>query len=376
MKLTTGKQYNTLVKNIKTLVEQARQNIVRNVNSTMVLTNFLIGKLIIEHEQQGKIRAQYASETLKQLSVQLTEDLGKGYSVDNLENMRRFYLSYQKSEMASRIFNASSISETPSRKSSGKPVNKGFYLQTIKKNGSPFVLSWSHYVLLSKIKNQNEKSFYEIEATNNNWSVNELFRQYDTALYERLALNRNKKKVKELSQKGQILEKPKDAIKEPYILEFLGLKEDSIYSETDLETAIINKLEQFMLELGKGFLFFGRQVRFTFDEEHFFVDLVFYNRLMKCFLLIDLKIGRLKHQDIGQMQMYVNYYDRFVKTKEENKTIGIIICKNKNDSLVEITLPRNNKQIFASQYNLYLPSKEDLKQLVEEETVLYKTLKS
>ena len=206
--------------------------------------------------------------------------------------------------------------------------------------------------------------------------MNELFRQYDTALYERLALNRNKKKVKELSQKGQILEKPKDAIKEPYILEFLGLKEDSIYSETDLETAIINKLEQFMLELGKGFLFFGRQVRFTFDEEHFFVDLVFYNRLMKCFLLIDLKIGRLKHQDIGQMQMYVNYYDRFVKTKEENKTIGIIICKNKNDSLVEITLPRNNKQIFASQYNLYLPSKEDLKQLVEEETVLYKTLKS
>ncbi len=192
-------------------------------------------------------------------------------------------------------------------------------------------------------------------------------RQISSCLYERLVLSRDKEEVKALSTKGQIIKKPKDIIKDPYVLEFLGLEEISNYSENTLETSILNHIEKFIMELGKGFLFQGRQVRFSFDEEHFFVDLVFYNRILKCFVLIDLKIGKLKHQHIGQMQMYVNYYDRFVKLNDENKTIGIIICKDKNDTLVEITLPENNEQIFASRYMTILPSKEDLVKIVEEE---------
>lgn len=195
--------------------------------------------------------------------------------------------------------------------------------------------------------------------------MRELQRQFDSALYTRLVVSRNKEKVKELSEKGLVLEQAKDAIKDPYILEFLGLPEQTIYSESDLEQQIIDRLEHFLLELGNGFTFVGRQVRFTFDEEHFRVDLVFYNRILKCFVLIDLKIGKLKHQDLGQMQMYVNYYDRFVKLEDENKTIGIILCKDKKDTMVEITLPENNEQIFASKYELILPSKKQLQQLIE-----------
>lgn len=192
-------------------------------------------------------------------------------------------------------------------------------------------------------------------------------RQISSCLYDRLVLSRDKEKVMELSQVGQIIEKPQDIIKDPIILEFLGLEDMPSYSENHLESSIITHIEKFILELGKGFLFQGRQVRFTFDEDHYFVDLVFYNRILRCFVLIDLKIGKLKHQDIGQMQMYVNYYDRFVKLPEESKTIGIIICRDKNDTLVEITLPENNEQIFASKYQTILPSKEELKRIVEEE---------
>ena len=212
-----------------------------------------------------------------------------------------------------------------------------------------FQLSWSHYLILMRIENINARNFYEIEAIQNNWSLRELKRQVNSALYERLVLSKNKEKVKELSIKGQIIEKPQDIIKDPYILEFLGLDEKSDYSE--------NKLEMFLLELGKGF---------TFDERHFRVDLVFYNRLLKCFVLIDLKIGEVTHQDLGQMQMYVNYYDRCVKLPDENETIGIIICKDKNDTLVKLTLPKDNNQIFASRYTTILPSLEEFKKIVEE----------
>ena len=216
-----------------------------------------------------------------------------------------------------------------------------------------------------RISKEEERKFYEIETETNNWSVRELTRQINTSLYERLTLSKDKKDVLKLTEKGQIIEKASDLIKDPYILEFLNLPESNSYSETELEEEIINKLEHFLLELGKGFTFVGRQVRFTFDEEHFRVDLVFYNRLLKCFVLIDLKIGKLKHQDLGQMQMYVNYYDRYVKLEEENKTIGIILCKDKKDTMVEITLPEGNKQIFASKYELILPSKMQLKQLID-----------
>lgn len=212
-----------------------------------------------------------------------------------------------------------------------------------------------------RIDDEKERKFYEIEAFKKNWSVRELQRQFDSALYTRLVLSRDENKVKELSEKGLILEKPKDAIKDPYILEFIGLPEQSSYSENDLEQELIDKLEHFLLELGNGFTFVARQKRISFDDKHFRIDLVFYNRILKCFVLIDLKIGELKHQDLGQMQMYVNYYDREVRLEDENKTIGIVLCKDKNESVVKYTLPEKNEQIFASKYKTVLPSKQELK---------------
>jgi len=324
-----------------------------------------VGLHIVENEQEGEERAKYASETLSFLGKELSKEFGKGFSARNLALMKKFYLTYQNrldlkpilqiaSAKSSENIDITAILQNVSAKSNITSDNQRF----------PFLLSWSHYVFLCTLKNEDERRFYEIEATANNWILKELERQYNSSLYERLALSRNKTKVKQLSEKGQVIENPNDTIKNPLVLEFLGLKEDSTYTETDLETAIINRIEHFLMELGKGFLFQGRQVRFSFEEEHYFVDLVFYNRLLRCFVLVDLKIGKLKHQDIGQMQMYVNYYDRFVKTPEENKTVGIIICKDKKDAIVELTLPENNEQIFASRYQLYLPSKEELQQII------------
>lgn len=316
---------------IRGLLKSARENIVLTINSTMAKTYFLIGKRIVEEEQNGEKRAEYGKKLIKELSKKLTKEFGKGFSERNLEQMRKFYLAY-------------SIPQTVS---------------------AEFRLSWSHYLILMRMENLDERNFYEIEAIENNWSLRELRRQIDSALYERLVLSRDKEKVKSLALKGQIIEKPEDIVKDPYILEFLGLEEQNSYSENRLETEIINNLEKFLLELGKGFTFVGRQVRFTFDEKHFRVDLVFYNRLLKCFVLIDLKIGEVTHQDLGQMQMYVNYYDRYVKLDDENKTIGIIICRDKNDTLVKMTLPEDNQQIFASRYMTVLPSKEEFKKVVE-----------
>ncbi|MFR8990674.1 MAG: PDDEXK nuclease domain-containing protein [Fusobacterium sp.] len=316
---------------IRGLLKSARENIVSTINSTMAKTYFLIGKRIVEEEQNGEKRAEYGKKLIKELSKKLTKEFGKGFSERNLEQMRKFYLAY-------------SIPQTLS---------------------AEFRLSWSHYLILMRMENLDERNFYEIEAIENNWSLRELRRQIDSALYERLVLSRDKEKVKSLALKGQIIEKPEDIVKDPYILEFLGLEEQNSYSENRLETEIINNLEKFLLELGKGFTFVGRQVRFTFDEKHFRVDLVFYNRLLKCFVLIDLKIGEVTHQDLGQMQMYVNYYDRYVKLDDENKTIGIIICRDKNDTLVKMTLPEDNQQIFASRYMTVLPSKEEFKKIVE-----------
>ena len=228
-----------------------------------------------------------------------------------------------------------------------------------------FTLSWSQYVFLIGINNADERHFYEIEAAENGWTLPELKRQFNSGLYERLALSRDKDGVKKLSSEGQVVSQPQDLLKDPYVLEFLGLDEKARYSESDLESAIIGKLEHFLLELGKGFLFEARQKRFTFEEDHFFVDLVFYNRLLRCYVLIDLKIGKLTHQDMGQMQMYVNYFDRHVRLDDENQTVGIVLCKKKNDAIVEITLPKE-ANIHAREYQLYLPSKEELrKKLVE-----------
>jgi predicted nuclease of restriction endonuclease-like (RecB) superfamily len=217
-----------------------------------------------------------------------------------------------------------------------------------------------------RIEDELERKFYEIETYKNNWSLRELNRQYDSALYTRISLSKDKNEILKLSEQGQIIEKPQDAVKDPYVLEFIGLPEQNTYSESDLEHRLINKLEHFLLELGKGFTFVARQNRITFDDKHFRIDLVFYNRILRCFVLIDLKVGELKHQDIGQMQMYVNYYDRKIKLEDESKSIGIILCQNKSEALVEFTLPENNTQIFASKYLTVLPSKESLRKLIED----------
>ncbi|QRR00147.1 PDDEXK nuclease domain-containing protein [Dyadobacter sandarakinus] len=305
---------------------------------------WLIGKRIIEEDQQGNLRAEYGKALVQTLSESLTAEFGRGFSQRNLEQMRLFYLEYPIPQTVSAeldITSADSRESTP-----------------------PFTLSWSHYLNLMSIKDAKERKFYEIESAANNWSIRELKRQYNSGLYMRLALSKDKDGVKQLAEKGQLIDRPADAIKDPYILEFLDLKEHHRYSEDDLENALIDKLEHFLLELGKGFTFVARQKRITFTDKHFYADLVFYNRLLKCFVIIDLKIGEIQHQDIGQMQMYVNYYDRHIKLEDENKTIGIILCQKKSDSLVELTLPEDNDQIFASRYETVLPSKDELRQLL------------
>lgn len=324
------------------LLKNARSQTLREVNAILVKTYYEIGQMIVVEEQCGNDRAQYGSNLLNHLSEVLSGEFGKGFSVTNLRQMRQFYLKYQKQQTLSD----SSIEEKQ---------------QTV---SAIFKLSWSHYLKLMRIDDNLERNFYEIECENNNWSVRELSRQYDSALYARLSASLNKNEVLGISQKGQLIEKPKDLIKDPYILEFLGLSEKEVYTESHLEQEIINKLEQFLLELGKGFTFVARQKRISFDTKHFYIDLVFYNRILRSFVLVDLKLGELKHQDIGQMQMYVNYFDREIKLQEESKTIGIILCQDKSESVVKYTLPESNEQIFASKYKTVLPSKEELKMLI------------
>lgn len=321
---------NDFISGIRVLLVEARQSVVKQVNATMIKTYYEIGRRIVEQEQQGKEVANYGDYILVRLSESLSGSFGRGFSKRNLELMRQFYLTYR-------------IAKSPISQS----------------------LSWTHYIRLMRISDPDERRFYEIEAANNNWSVRELNRQFDSALYQRLALSRDKEAVKELAIKGQTIEKPEDILKDPYVLEFTGLPELPQYTESKLEQRLIDELQTFLLELGKGFSFVGRQQRITIDEDHYFVDLVFYNRFLRAFVLVDLKIGQLKHQDLGQMQMYVHYYDRFVKMPDENKTIGIILCRDKKDALVEITLPDETNPIFASKYQTVLPNKEELKALIE-----------
>jgi len=348
-----------LLQQVKETILQSRSMAWQQVNVLSVITNFEIGRIIVEHEQQGEARAEYGKETLKLLSNSLTKEFGKGYSVDNLELMRAFFLVYNERLKA--------ISETPSRKSiigSSNEISETPSRIFLKSDYQYFKLSWSHYVELIKM-DEAERGFYEIEAINNSWSVRELHRQYNASLFERVALSKNKDEVKQLAQKGLVYEKPSDLLKQPYILDFLGLKEEHSYNESQLEQAIIDKIEVFLLELGKGFLFEARQKRISFEGDNFYIDLVFYNRLLRCYVIIDLKIGKLTHQDIGQMQMYVNYFDRVIKTETENKTIGIILCKQNNKTVVEFTLPPDQEQIFSREYKLYLPNKEDLRKQLE-----------
>lgn len=340
---------NTL--NFNTLVELCRQThfelqnrAYHSVDIAMVVRNWLIGWYIVEFEQTGLDRADYGSKLIDRLAAQLKI---RGASATNLRKFRQFYRTYPIQQTVSVEFAPCAVT-TPSWQTLSVKLQK------------QFTLSWSHYIALLSLDNSEERRFYEIEAHNGAWSSRELERQIASSLFERLALSRNKEEIRTLARRGHTVTQPTDLIKDPVVLEFLDLKEEASYSESELETEIINKLGQFLLELGKGFLFEARQKRFTFDNDHFYVDLVFYNRLLRCYVLIDLKRGRLTHQDIGQMQMYVNYFDRYVKTDEELPTVGILLCHRKNDTLVELTLPEK-ANIFAPKYQLYLPSKEELK---------------
>ena len=324
----------SMYEKIALLLDSARSKVVSLVNTTMVRTYFEIGRIIVEEEQKGKARAEYGKETLKRLSSKLTARFGKGFSLTNLKQMRDFYRVY-------------SIGQTVS---------------------DEFRLSWSHYLLLMRMDNSVERSFYEKEAINSGWSLRELKRQYESALFERLSLSKDKDIVRKMAKQGMIIEEPKDIVKDPYILEFLGLPEKSIYSESEFEQRLIDRLQSFLLELGRGFTYVGRQVRLTFNEKHFYVDAAFYNRILQCFVLVDFKTGEITPQDIGQMQMYVHYFDRYVKLENEYKTVGIILCKDKDDALVEITLPEDNTQIFASKYLTVLPDKKELEKLIANDT--------
>jgi predicted nuclease of restriction endonuclease-like (RecB) superfamily len=365
----------TLLTDVRQLIQSARRGVSTVVDTFQVMTNFEIGRRIVEHEQKGAKRAAYGAELLKELSSRLTEEFGRGFSRSNLEYMRKFFLEWESRVQISQqatgkleplqigqsLTDQLAILQQPAEKLA---ANQIFQSPSGKSRG-PFTLSWTHYVLLLTIKDPDERSFYEIEATNAGWSVPELKRQKASCLYERLALSRDKAGIRKLAKEGQIITRPEDLLKEPLVLEFLGLDAQASYSETDLEQAIIDRLEHFLLELGKGFLFEARQKRFTFDEDHYFVDLVFYNRLLRCYVIIDLKLDKATHQDLGQMQMYVNYYDREVKLPDENPTIGLLLCKSAKKTVVELTLPKDTN-IHAKEYSLYLPSKELLKQKLDE----------
>ncbi|MCI5732263.1 MAG: PDDEXK nuclease domain-containing protein [Eubacterium sp.] len=333
------------------LIHYARNITAKQVNIIQIMTYYSLGRWIVELQQKGEKRAKYGSRVIQKLSQELQREFGKGFSEDTLKNARKFYLTY-KERISETVFSLFAVEKSETV----------FRLFEEKK---PFLVSWSHYLQLIRIKNDDERSFYEIESAKSGWSVRTLQRQYSSSLYERLALSRNKEAVLKLAKEGNIIARPEDIIKQPTVLEFLGMEERAKYSETDLETALIDKLQRFLLELGKGYLFETRQKRFTLNEDNYYVDLVFYNRLLRCYVLIDLKVDKLTHQDIGQMQMYVNYYDRYEKLDDENPTIGILLCKEKNDALVEITLPKD-ANIYASEYKLYLPDKKLLQQKLQE----------
>jgi len=355
-----------LYERIRILVLTARQSVARGIDLVQVHTSFEIGRHIVLHEQAGQARAEYGQALLDTLAQQLTTEFGRGFSRSNVAYMRSFYLAF--SERAPIVQTASGQLAVAQAVDASEEIGAAAFAIVQNASGQslrPFALSWSHYVFLLGIKNTDERSFYEIEAAALGWNLRELKRQFDSSLFERLALSRDKEGIRRLAQEGQVINQPKDLLKQPLVLEFLGLAEQAHYSESDLESAIIHQLERFLLELGKGFLFEARQKRFSFDGDHFFIDLVFYNRLLRCYVLVDLKLGKLTHQDLGQMQMYVNYFDRHVRLDSENATVGIVLCKRKNEALVEITLPKN-ANIHAREYQLYLPSKEELqRKLVE-----------
>jgi predicted nuclease of restriction endonuclease-like (RecB) superfamily len=352
---------------IRDILQAARANVVRTVNTTQVVANWLVGREIVEAQQHGKQRAAYGAELLAGLSARLTQDFGRGWSVDNLEAFRQFYLLYPRliSEAVSRDSvppkEGVAISEALSRKSMlPASAQTSASWQPGELHTS---LSWSHYRALLRVGRQQARDFYEIEAARNAWSVRELSRQTASLLFDRLAKSRDKAGLMALATRGQEVSQPIDALRDPVVMEFLGLPESHRLVESQLEGALIDNLQHFLLELGKGFAFVARQERITVDGDHFYIDLVFYHAVLKCYVLIDLKVGKLTHADLGQIQFYVNYFDRERRTEGDNPTIGLILCSDKNDAVVRYTLgEQQERNIFASRYQLYLPTVEELQQ--------------
>lgn len=316
-----------MIEEITNLVNEVKSKLVNEINKSIVYVYWNIGKIIVSNESEYNNRLEYGKEVLKGLSNELTKYLGKGYSVSNLKYMRMFYKAYP---------NFNEISSN---------------------------LSWSHYLELMIIEDKDKRNFYEKECVNSNWSVRELRRQLDTSLFERLLLSDgkvNKEKVYELSKKGQELNKPSDVIKQPYVFEFLGIKEQKPLLEKDLEYKLIRHIEDFLLELGKGFMFVGSQQRITLNNTDYYVDMVFYNKFLKSYVLIDLKMNKLKAENLGQMNMYLNYYEQVVNSEEDGKPIGIILCAEKDKVMLEYALGGLSNNIFASTYTYYIPNKEQL----------------
>lgn len=320
---------NSLYQEVREIITSARQNAVRSVDFCRVQMYWQIGRRILEEEQNGKERADYGSYLLKNLAKKLEPEYGSGFSVRQLEMCRQFYRMY--------------------------PIANTVCSQ----------LNWSQYKLLISIPDEYKREYYQLEAVNNAWTKRELERQINSQLYERLLLSNDKESVLAVARKERIPQAPQEIIKDPMVLEFLGLERKAEYYEKDLEQALITHLQKFLLELGNGFTFVARQKRILIEDDEFFADLVFYNRLLRCFVVIELKTEKLTHQDLGQLQMYVNYYDRVEKTSEENPTIGILLCTSKNDTVVKMSLPENNTSILASQYQLYLPTQEQLTKEIE-----------
>jgi len=363
---------------VRQILESARSSASRSVNTVQVMANWLIGREIVEEEQKGRRRAEYGKQLLLDLSTRLTADYGRGYSVDNLELFRRFFLEYndlrgsEKSDALRRISIDDSISAAMRRKSMDNTSLQLPQNCSLNKSWQPGrlhpSLSWTHYRAYLRVDKPLARSFYEIEAIKNNWTARETERQINSLLFERLAKSKDKAGLMRLAQKGQEFQKPEDVFKDPVVMEFLGLPESPRLVESNLETALINNLQNFLLELGKGFAFVARQHRLTLDGDHFYVDLVFYHTILKCYVLIDLKVGKLSHQDLGQLQFYVNYFDRERTTAGDNPTLGLILCTDKNDAVVQYTLgEEQKKQIFSSRYKLHLPTEAELKAEIRRE---------
>lgn len=359
MDIINDMEFTSLFQKSKELIDNARSNMGQMANAITVITSFLLGHYIIEQEQQGQERAKYGSKVIDSLSVYLTKEYGRGFSRSNVAGMRQFYMTYKDREDEIIQLQIGQLGQGI------EIVQSGIGQLDIVYSRLPFKLSWTHYQVLMRIEDKDERDFYEKEAIRSGWNVSTLKRQYHSSLYERLALSRNKDDVLRLANEGAIPQKPEDILHTPYILEFAGLEDKASYHESDLESAVIDKMQKFLLELGKGFLFEQRQKRFTFHDKNFYVDLILYNRLLRCYVLIDFKVDELTHQDLGQMQMYVNYYDRYERIEGENPTIGILLCKKSDEALVDLTLPED-ANIYAKEYELYLPDKKVLQRKLKE----------